>query len=108
VVGLVIVWGSMGLLRDSAKLAMQGVPQDIDTRAVRGYLESLPGVQGVHDLHIWATSTTGNALTAHLVCPGGHPGDAFVAQVGREIAGRFGIRHVTLQVELGPCGNACD
>ena len=107
-VGVVIVWGSTGLLRDSAKLALQGVPQSIDSTAVRAYLESLPGVASVHDLHIWAISTTGNALTAHLVCPGGHPGDAFIETACHHVGDHFGIRHATLQVEIGACGNACD
>ena len=107
VVGLVIVWSSMGLLRDSAKLALQGVPHNIDSTEVRDYLRSLPGVTEVHDLHIWAMSTTGSALTAHLVCPGGHPGDDFIEHTRREIGERFGIRHVTLQVELGDCGEGC-
>jgi cobalt-zinc-cadmium efflux system protein len=108
VVGLVIVWGSFGLLRDSTKLALQGVPQNVDSASVRHWLEHLPGVKGVHDLHIWAMSTTGTAMTVHLVMPGGHPGDAFLGDAAQEIAHRFGIRHATLQVELGDCGQGCD
>ena len=107
VVGIVIVWGSMGLLRDSANLALQGVPHSIESGEVRTWLESLPGVSQVHDLHIWAMSTTGTALTAHLVCPQGHPGDEFLNRACRDIADRFGIRHVTLQVEVGDCGKGC-
>ncbi|HEY8048059.1 MAG TPA: cation diffusion facilitator family transporter [Ramlibacter sp.] len=107
-VGVVIVWGSMGLLRDSSKLALQGVPHHVDSTDVRVYLEALPGVAEVHDLHIWAISTTGTALTAHLVCPGGHPGDEFVDRACHAIAERFGIRHVTLQIEVGNCGKGCE
>ena len=108
VVGIVIVWSSIGLLRDSSKLALQGVPHHIDTTDVREWLQAQPGVAEVHDLHIWAMSTTGTALTAHLVCPAGHPGDAFMDQVAHEIEHRFGIHHVTLQVELGNCGKGCE
>lgn len=107
VVGIVIVASSTGLLRDSTKLALQGVPQGIDSAAVRHYLEHLPGVKEVHDLHIWAMSTTGTAMTAHLVIPGGHPGDAFLDEAGHAVASRFGIRHITLQVETGNCGKGC-
>lgn len=106
-VGLVIVWGSMGLLRDSTRMALHAVPQDIDTSEVRSCLEALPGVAGVHDLHIWAMSTTGTALTAHLVCPGAPAGDGFLEMATREIGRRFGIAHVTLQVESGNCGKGC-
>jgi cobalt-zinc-cadmium efflux system protein len=107
VVGLVIVGSSLGLLRDSTQLALQAVPQGIDTAAVREYLEHLPGVTGVHDLHIWAMSTTGTAMTAHLVMPSGHPGDAFLDEAGQTIASRFRIGHATLQVETGNCGKGC-
>jgi cobalt-zinc-cadmium efflux system protein len=107
VIGIVIVWGSAGLLRDSAKLALQGVPHDIESAEVRDYLAALPGVAQVHDLHIWAISTTGTALTAHLVCPKGHPGDEFLDRARHDIGQRFGIRHVTLQVEVGDCGAGC-
>jgi len=107
VVGLVIVAGSMGLLRDSAKLALQGVPQQVDSGQVRAYLERLPGVTDVHDLHIWAMSTTENAMTAHLVMPSGHPGDATLEEAAQHIKHHYRIGHVTLQVELGNCGKGC-
>jgi cobalt-zinc-cadmium efflux system protein len=63
-------------------------------------------VAAVHDIHIWAMSTTENALTAHLVVPGGHPGDAFLAAACRDLAQRFTIQHATLQIELGDA-DAC-
>jgi cobalt-zinc-cadmium efflux system protein len=107
VVGIVIVWSSLGLLRDALNLALHAVPQGIDSEAVRTYLAALPGVYEVHDLHIWAMSTTVTALTAHLVTPAGHPGDDVLEEARRTIASRFGIKHVTLQVELGNCGKGC-
>jgi cobalt-zinc-cadmium efflux system protein len=107
VVGIVIVWGSASLLRDSTRMALHAVPHDIDTSEVRAYLEGLSQVASVHDLHIWAMSTTGTALTAHLVCEGPHPGDDFLERATKEIGERFGIRHVTLQVESGNCGKGC-
>ncbi|MEJ6022521.1 cation diffusion facilitator family transporter [Ramlibacter sp. PS4R-6] len=106
-VGLVIVWSSIGLLRDSTRMALHAVPADVDSAQVRGYLESLPGVASVHDLHIWAMSTTGTALTAHLVVPGTAPGDGFLEMAAKEIGERFRIAHVTLQVEAGNCGKGC-
>ena len=69
VIAVVIVWSTWGLLRDSVALALNAVPEHIDPRAVRGYLSELAGVTEVHDLHIWAMSTTENALTAHLPRP---------------------------------------
>ena len=104
VISAVIVWGTWGLLRDAVKLSLAGVPEGIDPLRVRTYLESLPGVKAAHDLHIWAMSTTETALTCHLVMPGGHPGDAFLAEISHELHHRFTICHPTLQIELEDAG----
>ncbi len=111
VVVAVIAAGTWGLLRDSLALALQAVPGGIEAAQVRSWLAELPGVTEVHDLHIWAMSTTETALTAHLVFPDGHPGDEFLGRVAHDIGHRFAIHHVTLQVELadgGPCALAPD
>jgi hypothetical protein len=78
------VRGAWGLLRESVELILSAVPAGIGANAVADFLRAQPGVTGVHDLHIWAMSTTESALTAHLVVPGGHPGDAVLdGLVGR-------------------------
>lgn len=99
VIVAVIVWGTGSLLRESIAMSLAAVPVGIDRAAVHAYLAVLPGVSDVHDLHIWAMSTTDNALTAHLVLPDGHPGDAFLMHIADELNERFGIGHSTLQVE---------
>src|SRR5262245_282052 len=96
----VIVWGTWGLLRDSLAMSVAAVPASIDPQAVRNYLSSCAGVAAVHDLHIWPLSTTESALTAHLVLPGGHPGDEFLLKAATELRQRFGIGHTTLQIEI--------
>ncbi len=106
-ISAVIVWGTWGLLRDAVTLSMQGVPREIDPADVRGYLEQLPGVADVHDLHIWAMSTTETALTCHLVMPDGAPGDAFFTRLSRELHDRFGIGHPTVQIEVGEAAHPC-
>ena len=95
----VIAWGTWGLLKDAVKLGLAGVPPGIDEAAVRRFLTGHSGVAAVHDLHIWAMSTTETALTAHLVMPGGYPGDSFLHHLADELADDFGIGHATLQVE---------
>ena len=95
----VIAWGTWGLLKDSVKMSLLAVPDTIDEGEVRGYLSGLPGVGAVHDLHIWPMSTTETALTAHLVMPQGHPGDAFLHDLAHELEHRFHIGHATVQVE---------
>jgi cobalt-zinc-cadmium efflux system protein len=96
-----IVWGTWGLLHQSFKLSLAAVPDNIDQPKVENCLRELPGVTEVHDLHIWAISTTETALTAHLVRPGAALEDAFLIQAEETLAQRFGIRHATLQVEAG-------
>ena len=104
----VITWGTWGLARDSLAMGLLGVPKGVSEGAVRGYLLGLPGVAGVHDLHIWPMSTTETALTAHLVMPGGHPGDAFLREVAEELQHHHRIGHATVQVERDPvCAAGC-
>jgi cobalt-zinc-cadmium efflux system protein len=100
VIAAVIVWGTWDLLRQSLRLSLHGVPSGISVSDVRRTLEKRPGVARIHHLHIWAISTTRTALTAHLVMPSGHPGDHFLAELQRELKERFGIGHVTLQIEI--------
>jgi cobalt-zinc-cadmium efflux system protein len=106
VIAGVIVRGTWSLLRDSANLALHAVPPGIDPASVRHYLEGLPGVARIHDLHIWPMSTTDTALTCHIVMPDGHPGDAFLAKAAHGLQDNFKIAHATLQIEHGDSG-AC-
>lgn len=95
----VIGWGTWGLLKDSVAMSLLGVPKGISESGVRGYLAGLEGVSEIHELHIWPMSTTETALTAHLVMPGGHPGDAFLREVSEALAARHRIGHATIQIE---------
>lgn len=105
VIAGIIFWQTAGLLRETVEMALQAVPRDLDYDKVRMSLRTLPGVTAVHDLHIWPMSTTEPVLTAHLVMPGGFPGDAFLAGAREMLHDAFGIGHATLQVETGACGD---
>ncbi len=107
IIVVVVVVGTWRLLQDSVNLALDAVPEGIEPLAVQTYLSELPDVAQVHDLHIWAMSTTETALTAHIVIPTGHPGDAFLREVCRMLHNQFGIEHATLQVEIGDPGHPC-
>jgi cobalt-zinc-cadmium efflux system protein len=106
-VALVIFLGTWGLLRDAFNLALHAVPAHVDLKEVREYLLALPGVDGVHDLHVWAMSTTETALTAHLIKPDARNDDELLARVCRELHDRFGIEHMTVQLERSSEANAC-
>jgi cobalt-zinc-cadmium efflux system protein len=96
---LVILVSTWSLLRQALDLALDAVPAHIDAEAVRAYLAGLPSVASVHDLHIWAMSTTEVALTAHLVIPQGACKPTFLREVCHTLHDRFRIEHSTLQVE---------
>jgi cobalt-zinc-cadmium efflux system protein len=98
IVGVIAI-GTWGLLKDSLKMSLHAVPPGIDESKVRTFLTGLNGVEAVHDLHIWPMSTTETALTAHLVMPGGYPGDTFLHHLAHELEHDFGIGHATVQVE---------
>lgn len=107
VIVLVIVVGTWALLRESTQLVLAAVPANIDADKVQRFLEQRPGVLEVHDLHIWAMSTTEAALTAHVVMPGGYPGDAAIDEIVELLRHDFGIDHTTLQVEEGTTDHGC-
>ena len=101
----ICTWGTWGLLRDAVTLSLQGVPPGVEPTDVRSYLAQLPGVAGVHDLHVWAMNTM--ALTCHLVMPGGVPGDALFTRLAHDLHDRFGIEHPTVQIEIGEPAHPC-
>jgi len=109
-IAIVIAFSTWGLLRESVDLALDAVPAHIQPDEVLAYLESLPGISEVHDLHIWAMSTTEVALTAHLVKPDGSLDDQLLADIAEQLQEHFAIQHSTLQFERGnhcsPCRQA--
>jgi cobalt-zinc-cadmium efflux system protein len=107
VIALVIIGGTWSLFRQSLHLLFDGVPEGIDLAEVDALLRALPGVDDLHDLHVWAMSTTDVALSAHLVMPGGHPGDNFLEQLARDLHDRFHIEHPTIQIELDGLVHGC-
>ena len=106
-IDVVIVLGTWELLRDSINLALDAVPEGINPDHIQEYLAKLPLVIEVHDLHIWGLSTTEAALTAHLVMAQPTCDDAFLALIGHELHGKFGIEHATVQIELGDPNSPC-
>ena len=107
VISGVIVYATWDLIRSAISLALDAVPEGIDASAVRAHLAAMPGVAAIHDLHIWGISTTETAMTCHLVMPGGHPGDAALGRLARELEERFGIHHSTIQIELADSDEVC-
>lgn len=107
-IAAVIIVGTWGLFRQSLHLLFDGVPDSVDLNAVRDCLLALPGVQRVHDLHVWAMGTSQIAMTAHLVMPAGQADDAFYHEATQQMHDKFEIGHVTLQVVREPFTKPCE
>jgi len=103
----VIFWGTWGLLRDSLNLALDAVPEGIDPASVQDCLSGFQNVVGVHDLHVWGMSTTEAALTAHLVVSEPVCNNEYLKRIESEIHSKFGIEHVTVQIEVDDGVNGC-
>lgn len=106
-ISLVIVIGTWDLLKDSFNLAMDAVPAHIQVQEVAEYLQTLPGVKEVHDLHIWPLSTTETALTVHIVKPDARVSDELTSRICRELHEKFGIDHPTIQIEKSSTSKTC-
>jgi cobalt-zinc-cadmium efflux system protein len=103
----VILASTWRLLRDSVHLSLDGVPSGVNSTDVLSYLARQRGVTDVHDLHIWALSTTSVALTAHLVVPDREADEALLGSLTPTLKRRFRIDHATLQIERDRCDHGC-
>ncbi|MDZ7761624.1 MAG: cation diffusion facilitator family transporter [Desulfovermiculus sp.] len=95
----VILVGTWSLLRDSVSLSIDAVPKDVDIAGVKSYLTSLENVHQIHDLHIWAMSTTETALTVHLIVTDSVVSNNFLVKIQQHLHDHFGIEHSTIQIE---------
>lgn len=107
VIVAVIVIGTWSLFRQSLHLLFDGVPAEVDLQAVHALLAGRPGVAAVDDLHVWATGTTRTVLTAHLRMADLPADDRFLDETGALLRERFGIAHVTLQLQRGTSAHGC-
>jgi cobalt-zinc-cadmium efflux system protein len=104
---VLILWSTWSLLKESLRMVLGGVPQNVDAGKVSAFLRGRSGVTEIHDLHIWAMSTTETALTAHLVMPAGYPGDQAIDDIVAALKLDYAIAHCTLQVEQGTTVHDC-
>lgn len=102
-----IVAGTWGLFRESIDLALDAVPRGIETGAITTALAAIPGVEEVHDLHVWGASTSEVSLTVHLVVPDGTAHETVLPAAEALLRERFHIDHTTIQLEREAAGRAC-
>ncbi len=102
-----IIFATWSLLRQSVAMAMDAVPAGLDSTKIAAALSAIPGVISLHDLHIWAVSTTESALTAHIVRADPADDAKLLAKAQHELEEHFGIQHATLQLESSAADCAC-
>ena len=107
VIVAVIGAGTWSLLRESTNLALDAVPEGLDCDAITRFLGALPGVREVHDLHVWALSTTETAVTVHLVHDCEDHGEALICAAVVGLRERFSIGHATVQLETEAVALEC-
>jgi cobalt-zinc-cadmium efflux system protein len=104
-IALVVLFGSIRLLRDTGHILLEGTPRHLDLEAVAETVRTVPQVQAIHDLHIWTICSNLLALSVHVTvgdCPGSDR-DRVVEEITRRMVQQFGIGETTIQVEAGPC-----
>jgi cobalt-zinc-cadmium efflux system protein len=104
-IGLLVIYSSWSLIRQSVTVLMEGAPGHIDVDEVRTALLALPHVSNVHDLHVWTITSGFVALSAHVTCPGDYNHDSLIRDARTMLAGRFRIQHTTIQIDRDP---ACE
>lgn len=103
-IGLWVLPRTWKLLRESFNILLEGVPSDIALDEIEQALLAVPGVQGIHDLHVWALSSGKNSLTVHAVIDPGAREQQVLQAAARMLEQRFELRHTTIQVEVAACG----
>ncbi|MDD2772787.1 MAG: cation diffusion facilitator family transporter [Elusimicrobiales bacterium] len=102
------LWSSWGLVRDSVHILMEGAPAHIDREEVRKALAAIPGVRGVHELHLWTLTSGREALSAHLLVENTAESDRILGEADCALGRNFNISHTTLQIETEKRENSCD
>jgi cobalt-zinc-cadmium efflux system protein len=112
VIGVIILWGAVRIVRESADVLLEAVPKHVDTPQVIDFIQDIPGVNEVHDIHIWTITSNIYALSAHLVIDDQMVSKSMdiVKVVRQELARRYNISHTTLQLECESCptGSVCE
>jgi cobalt-zinc-cadmium efflux system protein len=98
-IGVLLIYSSWNLLRQAVGVLMEGTPEHLDADRVRQAILSVPGVEGLHDLHLWTLTSGREALSGHVVAAPGENSTILLATVRSTLHDRFGVDHLTLQVE---------
>lgn len=101
VIGLLVLWSSIGILREAGHVLLEGRPRHLQLADIAAAILSVPGVHEVHDVHVWTLGYDMHALSCHVRIPDMHmeESEKILQQIRELLAERFGIQHVTIQFE---------
>jgi len=103
VIGLLIIWGSMRLIRESTNVLLEGTPAHINLAAVEDAILATDGVDNVHDLHVWTITSGRDALSAHVIHAQSISQPDLLRELRAKLHDRFGVDHLTIQMETPDC-----
>lgn len=106
-IGGLILWNAWGILRQAIHILLESTPADVNVNQLLDDLKAIPGVEGVHDLHVWSITENMRMLSAHIVTTDQpiSAGAALQKQIKQVLAERYHIEHATLQLECACCNS---
>jgi len=101
IIGLLVLWSTIGILRESGNVLLEGLPEGLEVERVARSILKVPGVREVHDIHIWTLGTDMNALSCHVRVPDMHMDESekIVSEICKQLDAEFHISHITVQLE---------
>lgn len=104
IIGLIIIVGAVRLIGESVDVLLEATPKDINYSDVVAQVRAVPGVQDVHDVHIWCLTPQLCTMSSHVLLETGSNHSEVLRDINKVLSTRYGIRHTTFQFEHAPCG----
>jgi cobalt-zinc-cadmium efflux system protein len=107
-IGLLILWSSFGIVRETLNILLEGTPRGMSLEAVESTMRMIAGVSDVHDLHLWSIGSENHALSAHVKIAdmATSESDTILREINEKLGRGFGIHHTTIQLEHEVCETA--
>src|SRR5271165_5074323 len=104
-IGVMILWSSIGIIRESLNILLEGIPSGMELERIQGVIREIPGVNEVHDLHVWSIGSDTHSLSCHVGIADMRTSECadILRKIREELAGHFHIHHTTIQFELAVC-----
>ncbi len=104
-IGVMILWSSIGIIRESLNILLEGTPSGMELERIEGAIRTIPGVNDVHDLHVWSIGSDTHSLSCHVSIADmrASESETLLRQIRDELGSTFHIHHTTIQFEYAVC-----